>query len=163
MIHRLLEELPELYPAADRWLTRTLSEWHHGTVRINVAEAADRVVGITIAKPKTGDSDKLCTLYVDASWRRLGVGHALLAEAALDWASRDLASVVLTCRLELSGQFTLLLSQFGFRTMGVQTDRYGVGKHEVIYEWRGAARRADAADLAAARLCRSDLLRVEVL
>lgn len=134
-IHELLEELPELYPGADLWLSRTLVLWGEGRVRITVAEAEDEVMGLAIVKRKAADREKLSTLFVDARWRGVGVGSRLLCDVVDGWRKRRVGTAIVTCRQELSSQFSPLFGRHGFQIVGCEHDRYGIGTREVVYEW----------------------------
>ncbi|MEY4508184.1 MAG: hypothetical protein RLZZ450_306 [Pseudomonadota bacterium] len=129
----LLAGLPSLYPGADTWLLRRLSQVSRGQAHCDVARlATGGIVGVTIDTPKTAYRWKLSTIYVLPIWRARGVGSALVDACAARWAARDVRENVVTVRLGRERELLRLLAPYGFSQIDVQSDRYGPGRTEVI-------------------------------
>jgi GNAT superfamily N-acetyltransferase len=136
----LLATNRELYPAFPAWLSRTWIECDSGQAQCIVAtDSRDRVVGVTIDKPKADGRQKLATLYVAPSDRGHGLGRALLGAVVGSWHDINIARGYVTCRKGRGAALTHLLANQGFEHIGSALDRYGRGQHEDVYEWRSAA------------------------
>src|SRR5687768_11421036 len=84
-VTQLLHELPDIYPGADQWLLKRLTDVASGLAFCTVAERNDQVVGVTIQAPKPLSQRKLCTLFVASEFRRQRIGSSLLLHAQAGW------------------------------------------------------------------------------
>ena len=128
----LLADLPALYPGADEWLERRLTQVVRGQAQCTLVWVGARCVGLTIETPKGGQRLKLSTLYVDPDFRRLGIGISLVRHCWNGWLAQGIQSVHVTVRDGREAALYALLHRFGFSFRTLVMDRYGSGQHEHI-------------------------------
>jgi ribosomal protein S18 acetylase RimI-like enzyme len=133
--------LARLYPHGDRWLIERLEHAARGQARCTVAVALGHLIGLTIETPKEPGRIKLSTLWVAPESRRLGVGTSLLDTCRRQWLIDGLDRVDVTCAAVVARQLAPLLHRRGFRVERVARNRYGEGRHEVIFSWSPASDR----------------------
>ena len=133
-VTHLLHFLPSLYPNADRWLERRLSEVERGVASGTLAYRSRFIAGIMIEVPKGKRRTKISTFYVDPAFRRQEVGNLLLRNACQRWQNAGIHDVHITAN-ELAAQ-TLgpLLKKYGFREICREFARYQSGRYEHVYQ-----------------------------
>jgi GNAT superfamily N-acetyltransferase len=133
---RLLSFLPSLYPRGNEWLDHRLYQVLEGKARCTLALFDSRLIGVTIETPKTPSRLKLSTIYVAPRFRKLGVGATLLERCKENWLRKDLGHVHVTADLGRTGMLFPLLTRVGFNFTALEVDRYGAGRHEVVFSWK---------------------------
>ena len=134
-VFALLTDLPALYPGGGAWLEKRLDDVHFGRAFCTLAVSAFGPIGVTIETPKGASALKLSTIFVAARSRRLGVGSLLLGRCVSRWLAVNLKHVHVTVDQRLSTSLRPLLTSSGFDCSGVEYDRYGPGRNEVIFRW----------------------------
>jgi ribosomal protein S18 acetylase RimI-like enzyme len=131
-VFELLHGLPELYPNGSAWLHARLDRVLQHEAYCTLAVQGERLVGIMIETPKSGERLKLSTLYVSPAYRGIGVGRMLVEAGMRRWIGKRLHYVYVTVDHRLVEQFKQLLGPHGFETIAMDLDRYGTGRHEAI-------------------------------
>lgn len=134
-VWRLLRILPRLYPNGDDWLDRRLSDAVDGKASCTVAVSGPLIIGATIESPKGSGVLKLSTIWVHERFRRMGVGRALLARCYRKWLVSNINRTYITADSRVSYILSPLLIGYGFRERGLEANRYGEGRHEVVFSW----------------------------
>jgi GNAT superfamily N-acetyltransferase len=133
----LLVELPLLYPGGALWLKERLNDSIRGDARCTIARLNDQVVGATIETPKPNSRMKLSTIYVAPSARGLGIGTRLFGLAKSRWKGGGTRESYVTVPHHRVEQLERLLLPAGFTPTAREANRYGAGRHEVVYTWLG--------------------------
>ena len=133
---QLLSFLPDLYPGGFAWLDRRLYQVLCGKARCTVALKDGGIVGVTIETPKSGNSIKLSTIFVDPSVRRRGVGQLLIDGCHNQWKRDSVSGCYVTADHRIADHLGKLLTQFSFEKTGLVRNRYGKGRHEAIFSWK---------------------------
>ena len=128
--------IAQAYPAGADWLDRRLDDVESEVARCLVVASGIFVVGAAIETPKERQRLKLSTLWMASPWRGLGHGGALLDRLRRRWLADELERVNLTAEATIASSMGKFLSRAGFRTACIDRDRYGEGRHEVVFEWR---------------------------
>lgn len=136
----LLAGLGELYPGAEAWLERRLSECVRGQAIALVAVAGSDLVGILILTPK-GARLKISTIYVDPGWRRQGIGRELMRVGSQAWSGGRYEAVYLTVATSQEESVASLVAPYGLRRITIEADRYGPGRHESVLCWQPESER----------------------
>jgi ribosomal protein S18 acetylase RimI-like enzyme len=159
LVARLGPVISALYPAGDIWLARRLNDVESGSARCSIVTwSGSELLGAAIETPKEKGRLKLSTLWVDQTWRGCGLGKHLLLAARQRWLSSELELVNLTAEASVAGAMAALLARAGFRLECIDRDRYGEGRHEVVFTWR-----PDTDPLAAPNSCYEDILTTGLL
>jgi len=132
-VFNLLSFLPTLYPRSFEWLERRLEEVLKGKGRCTLIKLSGRIAGITIEAPKTARTVKLSTIFVDAHFRGQHVGTALLANCCNRWRQELIKSCYVTADYRIARDLSHLLRQFSFKETALIRNRYGPGRHEVVF------------------------------
>jgi GNAT superfamily N-acetyltransferase len=132
-VFKLLGFLPALYPGSFEWLDRRLEQILEGKGRCTVVNLSGRIAGITIESPKTARTVKLSTIFVDAHFRGRRVGTALLADCCNRWRQELVKSCHVTADYRIARDLSPLLKQFSFKETAMLMNRYGPGRHEVVF------------------------------
>jgi len=135
VMSQLSPVLSDLYPGATKWLDRRLDDVEYGTAACRLIRSGASLKGVTIETPKGQNRLKLSTLWVGSDYRRMGIGRALLDACRVRWVERGLESVTLTADTSAASDLGVLLRRSGFTVAKIERDRYGEGRHEVIFEW----------------------------
>jgi hypothetical protein len=133
---RLLSDLPNLYPEADRWLDNRLGEVLLSKARSTVAVSGTNPIGITIETPKGAGRIKLSTIGVHPVFRGFGIGAGLIERCVRSWGVEKTSHAYVTVRADRSFPLRSILNAAGFHFEFLQPDRYGHGCHEMIFSWR---------------------------
>jgi len=134
-VFALLSELPSLYPGGGAWLEKRLGDVRSQKAFCTLAVSAFGPVGVTIETPKGANALKLSTIFVAGSSRRLGVGSLLLGRCVRRWLATKVKHVHVTVDQRRATSLMPLLESSGFECAGVEYDRYGPGRNEVIFRW----------------------------
>lgn len=127
--------LERLYPEGASWLQRRLDDVEMRRARAIVAVNGNRLAGVTIETPKEAGRLKLSTLWTHPAHRRQGVGRSLLAQGRTHWLKRGTERTDVTCAASTSASLAPLLHASGFSLQHVERDRYGEGRHELVFSW----------------------------
>jgi ribosomal protein S18 acetylase RimI-like enzyme len=127
--------LDRLYPGGAKWLWQRLNDIEGGRARATVVGYGSRLAGVSIETPKEERRIKLSTLWVRPSCRRTGAGASLLEDCRRRWLKSDTPRADVTCASTVAPDLAPLLHAFGFSLQHVARDRYGEGRHELIYSW----------------------------
>jgi ribosomal protein S18 acetylase RimI-like enzyme len=133
----LLEVVDVRYPGGFRWLDRRLDDVWRGRARCTVVRRESLVVGAAIETPKGDAHLKLSTLWVAPAFRRHGAGTSLVDGLVRRWEREDVADVWVTTDLARCEDLLPSVTRVGFTPLAVCADRYGDGRCEVVYGWRG--------------------------
>jgi GNAT superfamily N-acetyltransferase len=129
----LLEPLRRLYPGGERWLASRLDDVLAGHAAAFCAVLHGVVVGVTIVTPKRHSQMKLSTVFVADDAREMGVGSALV-DAAVRYADAEAVSEMwVTVAHHVASQLSGVLTRSGFIETAFVRNRYGDGRHEVVY------------------------------
>ena len=134
-VFELLEFLPVLYPKGHEWLDKRLGEVLNGRGRCTLAHRPGRIVGITIETPKTQTSIKLSTIFVHHDFRASGIGTSLLASRVALWRRESARQCYVTADFRIAEQLRSFLARFSFKERAFLRNRYGKGRHEVVFCW----------------------------
>lgn len=127
---KLLTPLTTYYPNNIVWLKSTLQKGVCNNERsVIVAEVNDKLIGCVIMK-KSHWSLKVCTLYVDAAYRKQGIGSALLHRAMVYLGD---VNIKLTLCEEINTLHSELFKNKGFRLNHVVLGKYRPGGKEYHY------------------------------
>lgn len=127
--------MDDLYPGGAKWLRRRLDDVERGKARARVVSCGDCLAGVSIETPKEERRIKLSTLWVRPELRRSGVGAALLREGRRRWLTGDAPRTDVTCATSAASELAPLLHAAGFSLQHVARDRYGEGRHELVFSW----------------------------
>jgi ribosomal protein S18 acetylase RimI-like enzyme len=129
----LADVLPRLYPGGDAWLDRRLVDVLQGHAAALVARRDDTVCGVVILSPKAARGLKLSTVFVNEHARSGGLGTSLV-DAAVRYADEQgYAEMWVTVAHHLADQLAALLRGSGFTDTAFVSNRYGLGRHEVVF------------------------------
>jgi hypothetical protein len=131
----LAPDLEKLYPGGSSWLCGRLDDIEAGRARAMVVARPGALYGVAIETPKEPGRVKLSTLWVVAGQRRLGVGSSLLRRCRRGWLAAEVERVDVTCATVVGPALAPLLHASGFSLERVDRDRYGEGRHEMVYSW----------------------------
>jgi GNAT superfamily N-acetyltransferase len=134
-VFTLLSDLPTLYPGGGVWLEKRLGEVQIGKAVCSLAVSTIGLIGVTIETPKGAHALKLSTIFVARSFRRLGAGSLLLGRCLDRWFATGVKHVHVTADQRRASSLLPLLESAGFAFAGVEYDRYGHGRNEVIFRW----------------------------
>jgi GNAT superfamily N-acetyltransferase len=133
-VTRLLDPtLSNLYPNGRLWLRRRLIDVLAGDAVALVAHGADAAVGAAILTPKPGHGMKLSTIYVSDCARSHGVGTHLLSSAVQLADDARVAELWVTVAHHIAPELSPLLEREGFTETAYESNRYGLGRHEIVY------------------------------
>lgn len=137
------------YPGFVAWLARKLYPgFVLGQRRVVCALWRGTIVGVAVAKYSThseGDQ-KLCSMYVEESFRGVGVGSQVLMELAAPAEGPLAQSCVVTVPEEQLAyadgkRFERFLGMWGFELIDETKGRYRKNKVEVVYRCANFTRR----------------------
>lgn len=132
----LLAGLTDMYPDADRWLARRLTDADAGDAIVTCADFDNRIRGVLIETFKPAGTMKLSTIYVAPEVRRLHVASSLVYAAQERWKLLGVRSAHITVpATERSGLMPFLMRR-SFLPVDVEPDRYGQGRDEVVFRWQ---------------------------
>lgn len=133
-VSRLLERPVQLlYPNGRGWLASRLRDIVRGKALGIVAWQAESAIGVAILTPKSADRMKLSTVFVAEQARNWGVGSALVHEAVLRADAAGVTELWVTVAHHIAPQLTRLLHTAGFTETAFLCNRYGSGRHEIVY------------------------------
>jgi ribosomal protein S18 acetylase RimI-like enzyme len=131
----LLPVISTMYPGASSWLGRRLDDILDRRASCIVALDHANVVAAAIVTPKAKGVEKLSTLWVAPSARRRGLGSFLTHCVTTRWRDGGIERGYVTASLEVAPALYAVLAGHGFCKSAVVPNRYGEGRHEVVYEW----------------------------
>ena len=129
----LLDFLPVLYPGGDVWLPRALAEVEGGVADGFEVRVDGKLAGVLLGRIKSAGQYKIRTLFVAPAFRGRGLGRSLVQAGLRAAAHRGATHAYITFAHTLESQIAPLLKSEGFREEGNAINRYGVGRHEVVY------------------------------
>lgn len=101
----------------EKHLTRWVDNFH----RLNVAVMGDHFAGYSL-RTQEDNCAEICTINVDPSYRRSGVGTALLSASALDAKNQGFSRLRLIVRADNPARF--MYERFGFVCTGTGAHDY---------------------------------------
>jgi ribosomal protein S18 acetylase RimI-like enzyme len=135
-VSRLLATLPTLYPNGGQWLDARLTDAYEGRARCTLATVQGLLAGVLIETPKGRQALKLSTVYVGPTYRMIGIGSRLIQHARNLWYRDDPQHVYVTVAAEGTTGVDAFFRAQGFRDIDISTDRYGIGRDELIMSWQ---------------------------
>lgn len=150
---RLLAVLPTLYPGGSDWLQQRLDDSLLGRTGCVVVEdaQAQSLSAVAIMTPKVGGAVKLSTFYVAPDLRHRGIGRLLLNALLSYWRPQVQNEIYVTVAHHVEPALRRLIEPAGFNRIAFEENRYGPGRHEVVWSIRGTYRRTNVFDSAAVR------------
>ncbi|MET0557602.1 MAG: GNAT family N-acetyltransferase [Solirubrobacterales bacterium] len=127
--------MERLYPQGASWLQRRLDEVETRRAQAIVAVCGNRLAGVAIETPKETGRLKLSTLWTHPAHRRQGVGRSLLVHGRRAWLERGVDRTDVTCAASAAASLAPLLHASGFSLQHLERDRYGEGRHELVFSW----------------------------
>ena len=135
-IEKLLQEVLILslqvkddYPDYKEWYqTIQVPGIYDGTRNIIIAHINDRIVGFVSLK-KLSTEKKICTFYVEKSFRRNQIG-SLLAQKAVDYLEEE--RPLITIPMDKLGEFTRIAEKYNWEISDIKENLYRTGTPEVI-------------------------------
>lgn len=135
-VRHLLRDLPVDYPGGQRWLNRRLDGILAGEASSWLAHRRDvgdgRLLGVVISTPKA-TAMKLSTIFIAPDARRTGVGALLLDRAIESARAQRFSETYVTVAHHKSHMLWPLLRSRGFTQKAVELNRYGPGRHELVF------------------------------
>lgn len=117
------------YPDYRNWYqTIQVPGIYDGTRNIIIAHIKDRIVGFVSLK-KTADEKKICTFYVEKSFRRNQIG-SLLATKAVDYLEEE--KPLITIPMDKLHEFTRIAEKYGWEISEIKENLYRTTTPEVI-------------------------------
>lgn len=117
------------YPDYKNWYqTVQVPGLYDGTRNIIIAHIADKIVGFVSLK-KTPNEKKICTFYVDKSFRRNQIGM-LLATKAVEYLEED--KPLITIPMDKLNDFTKIANKYGWEITDIKENLYRTTTPEVI-------------------------------
>jgi GNAT superfamily N-acetyltransferase len=132
---RLLSFLPDLYPGGSVWLDSRLNDVVDGKARCTLALRGEIILGITIETPKGCQAVKLSTIFVHPRFRGIGIGKLLMQVCSEQWQRDSILHCHVTADHRVADSLEKVLRHFSFEKTAVVNDRYGEGRHEVVFSW----------------------------
>lgn len=131
-IRRLLHFLPDLYPGADEWLERRLSDVGMGKAYCSVAGVERTLGGILIETPKGRRAAKVSTFYVHPRICCFGLGSLLFARHEDRWLRCGIDDVHITVPQERLNPLSAFLIRRGFTPAAKILEKYRRGSFETV-------------------------------
>jgi ribosomal protein S18 acetylase RimI-like enzyme len=128
-----------LYPRGAAKLSARLDEVADRRAHCWIAWSSGRLAGISVDTPKGPKAAKLSTLWVAPSFRRAGVGSALVDTTLATWRARDVERGHLTVRRTQAEPLVALLAHHGFAQAGIAVHKYGLDEDELVLLWSNNA------------------------
>lgn len=128
--------LSESYPGGDLWLSSRFDQILDGKVRATVLPMECGIGAISIETPKSRARMKLSTFWVHPALRGRRIGTQLLRMSVDRWAIDGVDDAYITCAVEAATSLAPLLHASDFRLAALDRDRYGQGRHEVVFAWQ---------------------------
>lgn len=117
------------YPDYKNWYqTIQVPGIYDGTRNIIIAHINDKIVGFVSLK-KTKTEKKICTFYVEKSFRRNKIGM-LLATKAVEYLEED--KPLITIPLDKLNEFTKIADRYGWQISEIKENLYRTTTPEVI-------------------------------
>lgn len=117
------------YPDYRNWYqTIQVPGLYDGTRNIIIAHIKDKIVGFVSLK-KTHDEKKICTFYVEKSFRRNHIG-TLLAEKAVDYLEEE--KPLITIPMDKLHEFVKIAEKYGWEISEIKENLYRTTTPEVI-------------------------------
>lgn len=117
------------YPDYRNWYqTIQVPGIYDGTRNIIIAHIADRIVGFVSLK-KTAEEKKICTFYVEKSFRRNQIG-SLLATKAVEYLEED--KPLITIPMDKLHEFTRIGEKYNWVITDIKENLYRTTAPEVI-------------------------------
>lgn len=133
-ITRLLSSnIGSLYPGGESWLRQRLRDVGEGRALCKVVRMNDEIAGVAILTPKSSSIFKLSTFFVAEEFRGLGLGSALMDIVISDLDQTEAREVYVTVAHHLSKPLSRVLLPRGFTRIATERNRYGLGRHEVVF------------------------------
>ncbi len=127
------------YPDGDLWLSRRLDDVEDGNGHAQIIAGGHQLQGLLIETPKPHGCIKLSTLWISPELRRTGLGTKILEARTASWVASGAPRVWITASAIARTQLEPLLSAHGFTLIACETDRYGRGRDEFVYQWTAPA------------------------
>lgn len=117
------------YPDYRNWFLNTqVPGLYDGTRNIIVAHIKDKIVGFVSLK-KTAEEKKICTFYVEKSFRRNKIG-TILVEKAIEYLEEE--KPLITIPLSKLHEFVRIGEKLGWEITDIKENLYRIGTPEVI-------------------------------
>ena len=117
------------YPDYKEWYqTVQIPGIYAGTRNIIIAHIDDRIVGFVSLK-KVSSEKKICTFYVEKSFRRNKIG-TLLAEKAVEYLEEE--RPLITIPMDKLGEFTRIAEKYNWEISEIKENLYRTTTPEVI-------------------------------
>ena len=136
IIQKLLQDVLVLsmqvkndYPDYKNWYqTIQVPGIYDGTRNIIIAHIGERIVGFVSLK-KTPEEKKICTFYVEKTFRRNQIG-SLLATKAVEYLEED--KPLITIPMDKLHEFTKIAEKYGWEISDIKENLYRTTTPEVI-------------------------------
>jgi hypothetical protein len=132
----LAEPLSFLYPGGQEWLSRRLATLAE-TGRATVVASGATVIAVAIETWKPAGRVKLSTFFVCPESRQSGVGALLAANLVQRWNAERRPEAYVTVSESAVEALSRVLVPLGFAHLAMESNRYGVGRHEHVLTWLG--------------------------
>lgn len=117
------------YPDYKNWFLNThVPGLYDGTRNIIVAHIKDKIVGFVSLK-KTAEEKKICTFYVEKSFRQNKIG-TILVEKAIEYLEEE--KPLITIPLSKLHEFVRIGEKLGWEITDIKENLYRIGTPEVI-------------------------------
>lgn len=117
------------YPEYKSWfLTTQVPGIYDGTRNIIIAHIKDKIVGFVSLK-KTSAEKKICTFYVEKTFRRNKIG-AILAEKAIEYLETE--KPLITIPSSKLNEFTKIGEKYNWRISDIKENLYRLNDPEII-------------------------------
>lgn len=117
------------YPEYRNWfLTTQVPGIYDGTRNIIIAHIKDKIVGFVSLK-KTPEERKICTFYVEKSFRRNKIG-TILVEKAIEYLETE--KPLITIPLSKLNEFTKIGEKYNWEVSDIKENLYRLNDPEVI-------------------------------
>ena len=124
-----LRHLESVYPGFGSWYwKKVVPGLSDGSRKILTSTAGGALSGIVIAKSQS--EKKISTVWVPNEFRGRSIARNLMQDA-LDWLGTT--KPLFTVPDERTREFTGLVREFGFEYCSTETDYYGIGRLEHVF------------------------------
>ena len=119
----------EDYPDYKEWyMNKQIPGIYDGTRNIIIAHIKDRIVGFVSLK-KTSEEKKICTFYVEKTFRKNKIG-TILAEKAIEYLEEE--KPLITIPMDKLNQFIKISNKYNWQITDIKENLYRTDTPEVI-------------------------------
>ena len=119
----------EDYPDYKEWyMNKQIPGIYDGTRNIIIAHIKDRIVGFVSLK-KTSEEKKICTFYVEKTFRKNKIG-TILAEKAIEYLEEE--KPLITIPMDKLNQFIKISKKYNWQITDIKENLYRTDTPEVI-------------------------------